>query len=95
MRLTACDTKTLYDTEFEATIAAAHKFSQYGEEMVVYACNPSNLRLPHYHLTHKLREQSRGAGKRYSKCPDCGLIMRRKKFEQGKHTCTRTVQAVL
>ena len=89
MKLAVCDTKTLYDTEFEATIAAAKKSFQFGQEMAAYPCNPSHLRHPHYHLTHVRKNERRGAGSRYIKCESCGLFVRRWKYEHDKHICPK------
>jgi hypothetical protein len=37
-RLNVCDTKTMYDTEFAAEIAASKIGHKYGEDMYHYAC---------------------------------------------------------
>lgn len=81
--LTVCDTKKLYDTEFEAVIAAQKLEDKFGEEMVPYKCWPH----AHYHLTHKNRKARRGVGKAFIKCEDCGRIMKRSKMDKHKGKC--------
>jgi hypothetical protein len=44
--MTVCESKVFYDTEFEATIAAAHKTYEWGEEMEAYQCKN------HWHIAH-------------------------------------------
>lgn len=80
--LNVCDTKTFYDTEFEAEIEAAKVGWRHGEEFEAYACGN------HWHITHKNREQRRGVGHRFWKCPRCRAIVPRK--NQLDHKCDIT-----
>lgn len=75
-RLTVCDTKILYDTEFEATVMAA---KQHRANMVPYQCGR------HWHLTHADLEKRRGFGGKHSRCPFCKQIYKRTKIM--RHEC--------
>lgn len=78
MKLTVCDTKTLYDTEFEAIIAAAKKSYRFDQEMVPYACyGHGGVSKPHWHLTHIHPHERSGSGKGYKKCINCGELFKR------------------
>lgn len=68
--MNVCDTKVLYDTEFEATIAAA----KHRTEMVIYKCGR------HYHLTHANPKKRIGLGgtRKFRRCPFCKQIYGRK-----------------
>lgn len=66
-----CDSKVLYDTEFEAIVRAAKRTKQWGEEMMPYPCGT------HWHIAHKdktLRNKHIRILKDY--CEDCGCKMR-------------------
>jgi hypothetical protein len=67
--MSPCDTKVLYDTEFEAEVAAA----KHRTAMEVYKCGT------HYHLTHADPTKRIGHGNpdRYRRCPHCKLIYQR------------------
>jgi hypothetical protein len=87
-QLSVCDTKVLYDTEFEAEISARKVEWKYGSKMHHYACyGDGTVRTPHYHIAHKHREERRGAGKNYTRCPGCYLIMRNRYDVIRKHRC--------
>lgn len=72
---TVCDTKVLYDTEFEAEIACA----RHSDDMKPYRCPNTG----HYHITHIRKEERLGAGHGHSICDTCKLIYRTAK----KHAC--------
>lgn len=82
MGLSVCDTKTLYDTEFEAEIAAVKESHRRGIDFTYYQCGT------HWHLTHRDYTQRRGVGKRYWRCPKCKEIV--KKSNAWKHKCDIT-----
>ena len=44
---TRCDAKVFYDTEFAATVVAARRSAEWGEEMTPYQCGR------HWHIAHK------------------------------------------
>jgi hypothetical protein len=46
-----CNTKVLYDTEFEASRAAAIAEYRWGELMTYYPCGK------HFHIAHKIKEE--------------------------------------
>lgn len=75
--MTVCDTKILYDTEFEAQLAVA----KHVDEMTYYRCPGTR----HYHLTHKRKQERLGHGKTGVKCPECNRIMSKKEFKQHDH----------
>ena len=71
-----CNSKTMYDTEWEAELASA----KITDELVPYRCPGTK----HYHLTHMDREQRRGAGRGWKKCA-CGEIIKTAKRGFDKH----------
>lgn len=79
MQLRVCDTKTLYDTEFEAEVAAAKVGHRRDEEFEHYQCGR------HWHICHTDPTKRRGAGKKHWRCPSCKNIYRKKTAE--KHKC--------
>lgn len=89
MQLRVCDTKILYDTEFEAEIAARKTEHRYGTQMHHYSCFGAggNYR-PHWHVAHSRRSSRRGAGKGYIKCPVCYLLMKNTPVKIRNHRCT-------
>lgn len=81
-----CDTKVFYDTEFEATVAAARKTVEHGVEMEPYPCyGHGGVSTPHFHLTHKYINHRRGAGKGFERCPDCSEVYSHRQ----DHKCTQ------
>lgn len=66
----ACDSKVLYDTEFEAELAAGKA----PFEAEAYRCPGTN----HYHITHKNKEQRLGYGAKMKPCPTCKQMVKRK-----------------
>jgi hypothetical protein len=70
---TPCEAKRFYDTEFEATIAAARAEADFKAEMLPYHCRYGN----HWHIRNKdraLMSRFRKAGQRtYCKYCDCYL----------------------
>lgn len=84
MNLKTCDTKVLYDVEFEAEIAAVKKTHQYGEEFKPYRCGK------HWHITHRFKAQRKGVGSSYYKCPECQLIMKKSKRRRHEQWHTKT-----
>ena len=76
--MNVCDTKKLYDTEFEAQIACARLKDW---NMEPYRCPNTG----HYHITHKDRENRKGAGFGFARCEDCREI-----YKKGLvHTCSK------
>lgn len=78
MGVSVCETKKFFDTEFEATLAAAHILD---EEFVPYPCGR------HWHLTHAdpNKRKGFGGGRRFQRCEKCLEIFRAKQFK--KHKC--------
>jgi len=68
--MNVCDSKVMYDTEFEATLAAARK----DWDAVPYQCKGTK----HWHIAHKNKSERMGYGYKMMKCPKCGDIVRRK-----------------
>jgi hypothetical protein len=81
--LSVCDTKVLYDTEFEAEIAARKYEHRYDTDMRHYRCGT------HWHIAHVKKYERRGTGHRYRKCYKCGLIMKNEVFLENKHVCSK------
>lgn len=79
MQLNVCDTKVLYDTEFEAEIAASKATGRFDEEFLHYRCGT------HWHISHSDPVMRRGAGKKHWRCPRCKWIVRR--ANAPKHKC--------
>lgn len=77
-----CETKKYYDTEFEASVAAAKTEGITGEEYEPYLCGN------HWHITHTDRSQRRGTGHKYWKCYRCQTIM--PKRNRVNHKCDIT-----
>lgn len=77
--MNVCDTKRLFDTEFEASIAVAHVEAQFGGEYTQYQCGT------HWHIAHANSADRRGAGKHYWRCPVCKHITPRQ--AASKHKC--------
>lgn len=75
--LSVCETKKFYDTEFEATIAAA----RHNEDMVPYKCRR------HWHITHAdpTKRIGYGGGGKYGRCRDCNNIFSKEGLL--KHDC--------
>lgn len=75
-----CESKRYYDTEWEATIAAAHNKSA---SMEPYACGS------HWHITHKDPDERQGfgGGGRFLRCDNCRQLMRKK--DSHKHVCPK------
>lgn len=91
-QLQVCDTKTLYDTEFAAEIAARKSEVRYDSPMHHYSCfGRGGVSSPHWHIAHLHKYHRRGAGKGYIKCPDCKLILRDKYNALQRHHCVRSV----
>lgn len=87
-QLRVCDTKVLYDTEYEAEIAARKAEHNYNSPMHHYSCYGSGgVSIPHYHIAHDYKEHRRGAGKGYIKCPSCYLLMKDKPDVIRRHRC--------
>lgn len=73
-----CDSKVLYDTEFEAQRGAAiHK-----DEMYHYRC-PGTL---HYHISHVDRSKRLGHGSNF-RCPKCGVYRAKKGASKHVRKC--------
>lgn len=68
--MNVCDTKVLYDTEFEATVAAA----KHRTDMIPYQCGR------HWHLTHAdpRKRLGHGGAKKFRRCPSCKQIYNRR-----------------
>lgn len=66
-----CDSKKLYDTEFEAQRAAAISEHQFGEEFTYYKCNQ------HYHLTHADRNRRGSKRTKQLLCQNCNEYIER------------------
>lgn len=65
-----CDSKVLYDTEWEAIHAAQRKTW----DAVPYKCPGTN----HWHIAHKDKNQRFGYGFKMMECPNCKKIIKRK-----------------
>lgn len=65
-----CDSKVLYDTKFEAELAAARK----SWDAVVYMCPGTK----HFHIAHRDRTERMGYGYKLMKCPKCKEWIKRK-----------------
>jgi len=65
-----CDSKVMYDTEFEAELACAKK----SWAAVPYKCPGTN----HFHITHKNKAERLGFGGRVMKCPKCEKLVKRR-----------------
>ena len=78
MGISVCETKKFFDTEFEASLAAA-KITKV--EYIPYKCGY------HWHLTHADpdKRQGYGGGKKYKRCDKCRDIFTARQFE--KHEC--------
>lgn len=74
----ACDSKVLYDVEFEAELAAVKFESHSGEKMRAYRCPGTN----HFHITHvdKEKQGKKRLGK--TKCVRCGVFVRNNKYRK-------------
>lgn len=72
-----CNTKVFYDTEFEATIAAA----KHDTLMEPYKCGTCSG----YHLTHRFPAQRRGYGSRAKRCPNCKQLFRKDDSSARRH----------
>lgn len=77
--MNVCDTKKLFDSEFEASTVAAKMSASYGTEFETYRCGR------HFHITHKNPKLRRGVGHGHWRCPKCKQIARRNKAF--KHKC--------
>lgn len=82
-KVTTCQTKVAYDTQFEAELAIAKVEEIWGDEMRAYQCWPWG----HWHLTHKDRQKRLGYGNAFTICPGCAVMM--KKTRMPKHKCGR------
>lgn len=79
-----CDIKVLYDTEFEAEIAAAKMGYKLGVEMVSYRCPNTS----HWHIANadpELRSRRRTVNRTYCEACDCYM----KKGRWRTHQTTR------
>lgn len=79
-KLTVCQTKKHFDTEFEAQHYANKVEYRFKEEMMAYPCNN------HWHITHVDPSLRRGAGHEHWRCPKCKSIM--KQSSAAKHKCS-------
>lgn len=70
-----CSAKQHFDTEFEATRAAAIASYKYREEYIVYPCNN------HWHLSH---EDPHKRGRSIVMCHTCGEPVKRSRLKQHK-----------
>lgn len=77
----SCRTKKHYDTEFEATVAAAKSEIQFRAEMIPYSCGS------HWHISHR-DPSERGRYKKRYLCPHCKQIINRQKNPTHKLRCT-------
>lgn len=80
---TVCDTKQLYDTEFEAELAA----NRHKDEMTHYLCPGTR----HYHIAHVDRSKRQGHGFGWGKCPDCQRLFKNKTLKKHKLHCRKTL----
>lgn len=74
-----CDAKKLYDTEFEAEIAASKMGYKWGAEMEHYRCGR------HWHIANKdpsLRSRKRTFSRTYCEACDCYMKKGRWKAHQ-------------
>lgn len=72
-----CDAKKFYDTEFEATVAAAKTSSRFNTEMISYKHGR------HWHIANKnkeLRSRVRTFNRTY--CKPCDVYMRPGRWEK-------------
>lgn len=75
-----CESKRFYDTEFEATIAAAKAGGVFGAEMEPYLCPHGT----HYHIANTnimLRGKYRRSGNK-TYCEDCDCYLRAGRWEK-------------
>lgn len=79
--MNVCDTKRLFDTEFEASIGVAQVEAKFGGEYTKYQCGS------HWHIAHANPAHRRGAGKHYWRCPVCKQIAPRQ--AASKHKCDK------
>lgn len=80
----ACDHKKLYDTEFEAELAAVKFESFFGEEMRAYRCPGTR----HFHITHVDKARQGLARLGQKKCPKCDNWVKNKKYSKHVSKCT-------
>jgi hypothetical protein len=74
---TPCDVKILYDTEFEAEIAASKATHGLGAEMIYYRCGA------HWHIANKAKaNRSRRRKHHQSWCEDCQVYMKAKNYKR-------------
>lgn len=72
-----CDAKKFYDTEFEATIAAARASYDFGVPMIPYRHNS------HWHIANKIKElRSKNRTFNRTYCKPCDQYMKPGRWEK-------------
>lgn len=77
--VTVCDTKVLYDTEFEAELAANRQY----DAMYHYRCPGTR----HYHIAHVKKQERQGYGYGWGKCPGCKKLYKTKQLKKHQLKC--------
>lgn len=76
--LATCASKRFYDTEFEATIAAAHTERSLGNPMEPYHCPHGT----HWHVRNVVKELRGHQEPKYIVCESCHVVVKRTQWRK-------------